>query len=225
MKKVFRLLVMAAFVCGMTAMVGCGSDDEDDGGNGGNGGNNVVNPENLPTTLNETFDNGVPTNWGNIDADGDGYKWQNFYYNQSGGQTEPDGTVNSASYYNVIGPLSPDNYLVTPKLWIEDGAKLTYDIVAADAYFDHYSVLIGNMENGSFVSVATLLEEDVPSTDVTTRTIDLSQYKGNGYCISFRHHNSYDEYVMKLDNVVVGKSGKAANTTMAPTPKNALKVK
>ena len=61
MKKVFRFFAMAAFVFGMTAMVACGDKEEgDNDGNGGNGGNEPVeNPDNLPTSLMETFDNGI----------------------------------------------------------------------------------------------------------------------------------------------------------------------
>ena len=86
MKKVFRFFAMAAFIFGMTAMVACGDKEEgDNDGNGGNGGNEPVeNPDNLPTSLMETFDNGIPSTWTNIDADGDGYKWQNYLLTQDG---------------------------------------------------------------------------------------------------------------------------------------------
>ena len=176
--------------------VSCKKDE-----NGSNGGNS----ENLPTTLDENFDNGIPSTWNNIDADGDGYKWQNTLITQGGDESDPYPCAMSASYLNVIGALTPDNYLVSPKIYIEEGAKLTYEVAAIDQsyYQDHYAVLIGTMENGAFKTVATLLEENVPSPSTTTRTIDLSEHKGKSVCIAFRHFNCTDMYIMTIDNVKV----------------------
>lgn len=207
---------MAAFVFGMTAMVSCGKDDDgEDGGNGGNGGNNepVVNPDNLPTSLSETFDNGIPSDWINIDADGDGYKWQNYLLTQDGTQSEQQAAL-SASFMNTIGALTPDNYLVTPKLWIEDGAKLTYEVSGVDAtwFAENYTVYVGVVENGSFVPKGTLLNETVPSVDATTRTIDLSEYKGQALNICFRHHDNEDIYYIVIDNVRIGKDSKGLSS-------------
>lgn len=196
MKKVTRIFTIAALAFGMVMAVSCKKDE-----NGGNGGNS----ENLPTTLDENFDNGIPSTWNNIDADGDGYKWQNTLITQSGDESDPYPCAMSASYYNMIGALTPDNYLVSPKIYIEEGAKLTYEVAAIDQsyYQDHYAVLIGTMENGAFKTVATLLEENVPSPSTTTRTIDLSEHKGKSVCIAFRHFNCTDMYIMTIDNVKV----------------------
>lgn len=196
MKKVTRIFTIAALAFGMVMAVSCKKDE-----NGSNGGNS----ENLPTTLDENFDNGIPSTWNNIDADGDGYKWQNTLITQGGDESDPYPCAMSASYLNVIGALTPDNYLVSPKIYIEEGAKLTYEVGAIDQsyYQDHYAVLIGTMENGAFKTVATLLEENVPSPNTTTRTIDLSEHKGKSVCIAFRHFNCTDMYIMTIDNVKV----------------------
>ena len=207
MKKVFRFLAIAAFAFGMTAMVACG-DKEEEGEGGGNGNNTVVeNPDNLPTTLSEGFENGVPAGWTNIDADGDGYAWQDWLYSQTGEELSGYGFIMSASYLNTINALTPDNYLVSPKIWIEDGATLSYEVGAMDAnyYQDHYAVLLGNVENGAFVPVATIVDEDVPSPNTTTRTFNLSEYKGQALSIAFRHFNCTDMYIMTIDNVTVSK--------------------
>ncbi len=213
MKKVIRFFAAAAFVFGMTAMVSCGGDDEGD--NGDNGGNNepVVNPENLPTSLSETFDNGIPSDWINIDADGDGYKWQSYLYLQDGSQSEQQAAL-SGSYMNTIGPLTPDNYLVTPKLWIEEGTKLTYEVSGVDQqwYAENYTVYVGVMENGTFVPKGTLLNETVPTAAVTKRTIDLSEYKNQSLNICFRHHDIEDIYYIVIDNVTVGKDAKGLSS-------------
>lgn len=205
MKKVTRFFAIAAIAFGMTMMFACGGNDPDNPDNPGGGGNGGGNTENLPTTLDETFANGIPGTWTNIDADGDGAMWMS-----TGGQladADGNGAVYSQSYDNNIGPLTPDNYLVTPKLYIEEGATLSYEVGAVDAnyYRDHYSVLVGNVENGVFKAVGTLVNEDVPSPNTTTRTFSLSDYKGQSLSIAFRHFDCIDMYIMTIDNIKVTK--------------------
>lgn len=98
-------------------------------------------------------------------------------------------------------------YLVTPLLWIEDGAKLTYEVSGVDAtfYAENYTVYVGVMENGAFVSKGTLLNETVPTADVSRRTIDLSAYKNQALSVCFRHHDNEDIYCIVIDNVRIGK--------------------
>ena len=65
MKKVFRFFAIAAIACGMTMAVSCNKDDNgENGGNGGNGGGG--NTENLPTTIDENFNNGLPSTSGSL---------------------------------------------------------------------------------------------------------------------------------------------------------------
>lgn len=210
MKKVSRILACAFLAMGMVMTVSCGDDDE---GNNGNGGNNGGNTENLPTTIDENFDNGIPATWTTIDADGDGITWMmcSEYFSETYGVDGSD-CVMSPSYINNIGPLTSDNYLVTPKIYIEDGATLSYQITNFQAeYPDPYSVLIGTLENGEFTSVGTLVPEEQVETGAydgngayTSRSVDLSAYKGQSLCIAFRH-NATDCYWLLLDNVKVTK--------------------
>lgn len=224
MKKVFKIFALAAVALCVTTFVGCKDEEKEEENN-----NNTAteNPNNLPTSLSEDFANGVPSGWTNIDADGDSYAWQDWLNDQQGQQMQGDGVIMSASYLNGVGALTPDNYLVTPKLWIEDGAKLTYEVGAVDAnyYQDHYAVLVGTVENGVFVSKGSLVDEDVPSPSTTTRTFDLSEYKGQEVCIAFRHYNCTDMYIMSIDNVKIGKDAKGGTSSYAKFADNAMKVK
>ncbi len=203
MKKFASFMTIAALVCGMTMAVGCSKDEEENGGNNGGG-----NTSNLPTTIDENFDNGLPGGWTVIDADGDGNNWisSSSYFSQPCGV---DGTacMASASYINETGVLTTDNYLVSPKIYVSDGATLTYQVSNYQAeYPDQYSAMLGTVENGAFKAIATLVTERV-STDYqsfTTKTFDLSQYKGKEVCIAFRHNDS-DAYWLLIDNVKVSK--------------------
>lgn len=202
MKKATRIFTIAALAFGMVMAVSCKKDE--------NGGGNT---ENLPTTLDENFDNGIPSTWTNIDADADGYKWMP----SSQGFQSPcgvDGTecAASASFINGIGELDAENYLVSPKIYIEEGATLTYDVTNFQSQFpDSYSVMIGTVENGAFVSQATIVPAERVSTGYredngafTHRSVDLSPYKGKSVCIAFCHKD-YDAYWLLLDNVKVSK--------------------
>lgn len=215
MKKLYRFLALVANACVMIVMVACGGDDKVPG-----------NTENLPTTLSEKFDNGIPSDWTNIDADGDGRAWQDYILDVAGNHISLDGQVCSGSYLNSIGALEPDNYLITPKLYIKAGATLSYDVAPFDTiyYPDHYAVLVGTIEDGVFNPVGTLVEEDCSQAAVT-RTVSLNEYKGQSLNIAFRHYNCTDVYVMTLDNVTVGTGAKAHVATEPQKLQNTNKEK
>ncbi|MBR4505232.1 MAG: choice-of-anchor J domain-containing protein [Bacteroidales bacterium] len=217
MKKVFRLMAIAAITCGLCMNVGCGKDEEDGDGNGGNN-TPVVNPENLPTTIDEHFDNGMPEGWVAIDADGDGYNWvlasQSWFATNGTGNAAfgIDGSdcMASASFINGINALTTDQYLVLPKLYIpEEGRTLTYQVTNYQAqYPDQYSVVVGTLENGTFNVTATLQAPERVNTGIaeetgyTARTISLNDYKDQSIYIAFRHNDS-DAYWLFVDDVKV----------------------
>jgi len=162
--------------------------------------------------LNESFTAGtLPAGWLNVDVDGDGYKWQFEVY----GSTAPyppmpsEGhndtySINSASYYNGIGALSPNNWLITPQLELTGNTELTYWVKAIDASYsqDHYGVYVST--TGTNPSDFTLVFEETltpANANWTPRTVNIPQ-AGNCY-IAFRHFSSYDIYIMCLDDIIV----------------------
>lgn len=215
MKKVVRFFAIAAIAFGMTMAVGCDKDNTDDnGGNGGNGGNS----ENLPTTIDENFNNGFPAGWTAVDADGDGHNWvldSQSWFATSGTGSELHGTdgsdcMASASFINGTGALNTDQYLVLPKLFIpNEGRTLTYQVTNFQAqYPDQYSVVVGTLENGTFTITGTLQAPERVGTGIneqtgyTSRSISLEAYKGQSIYIAFRH-NDTDAYWMFIDDVKV----------------------
>lgn len=207
MKKTFRFFSILAVAFSLTMAVSCNRDPEEEGGSNNNGNGNV---NNLPTTIDETFATGIPADWTTIDADGDGYNWASTHLN--GGDladADGNGAVFSQSYENSVGALTPDNYLVTPKIYI-DGQTLTWQVGAQDAGYpnEHYAVLVGTIENGQFVSQGTLHEETFTgsskaATNFYNRSVSLAQYKGKELCIAFRHYNCTDMFYLNIDNVKV----------------------
>ena len=209
MKKVFRIFTIAAIAFGMSMTVACTDDNEGGGNNNGNGGNGG-NTENLPTTIDENFDNGI-SNWTVIDADSDGDSWiiSTDVLGEGYGHNGSTGCALSKSYDNNIGVLYPDNYLVSKKIYINDGAKLTWFVAAQDASYpeEHYSVEIGTVQNGTFNKIATIFEETLTAKKAQSswynREVNLSQYKGQSVQIAFRHHNCSDMYFLLVDDVKV----------------------
>lgn len=215
MKKTVRFFAMAAIALGMTLAVGCDKDNTDDGNGGGNNGGNT---ENLPTTIDENFNNGFPAGWTAIDADGDGQNWilasQSWFATNGNGGSDLgiDGSdcICSASFINGIGALTTDQYLVLPKLFIpNEGRTLTYQVTNFQAqYPDQYSVVVGTLADGTFTITGTLQEPERVSTGIndqsgyTARSISLDAYKGQSIYIAFRH-NDTDAYWLFLDDVKV----------------------
>lgn len=209
MKKVFRFFAIAALAFGMTNLVACGGDEEEGDGNGNN---TQQEEQGEPVLLDENFNNGIPSTWTNIDADGDGITWMRCseVFSQGYGVDGSDCAA-SASFINGTGALSADNYLVTPTMHIPGagGYKLTYYVGNFQAeYPDSYSVLVGTVENGVFVSKATLYsgESTVGLYDnndpMEQKTFNLDEFKGQDVQIAFRH-NCTDMYWLMIDNVKV----------------------
>jgi len=147
----------------------------------------------------------IPSEWLNIDNDGDGYKW-GIYSNRYAG---------SASY-SPGRPLFPDNWLITPAIDLTSavtGTALTYKISGGEyiQYAEHYKVFLSttNTDLSSFTNL--LYEETIPyysgigmmSDGWIPRTINLEQFIGQTVYIAFVHCESTDINTLLLDNVVV----------------------
>ena len=105
------------------------------------------------------FDDDTMEPWTTIDADGDGYAWMHSSeFDLSGtGHNLSQGHMISQSYDNNYGALTPDNYLVSPKVVL--GGKITFWAAAQDADWpsEHFGVAVstkGNTDAADFVMVS-----------------------------------------------------------------------
>ena len=161
-------------------------------------------------------------NWTTIDADGDGNDWKLFA--ESGyGHHSTDGVVVSYSYDNINqSALSPDNYLVSPKLSITNGNKsLTFYARAMDEAYpsDHFGVAVSTTVNNQTSAFAMVQEwtmtaksaggevRGMRSADRVGNwhhfTVDLSDYVGQDIYLAIRHFNSTDNFCLCVDDVVL----------------------
>ena len=165
----------------------------------------------------ESFEQGIPSTWQNIDKDGDGYKWwktrEEPYFESFDKSTHHgEQSIHSNSYIKQGQKiLEPDNWLILPEQNLSEKKiySLTFDIVAFDGKYlkDKIGIYISTDGGNSY----TQLGDDFDFTqselgnspdvkDVWQEVeVDLSAYSGKKVTIAIVHHNSRDEYVVVMD--------------------------
>lgn len=159
---------------------------------------------NAQSLLEEGFENGLPSGWTTLDADGDGYTWTDEY----GFDGHTGISITSASYINGLGALTPDNWLVTPAVNLVSNATLTFWVCGQDASWsaEHYGVFISTTSATDPSAFTQLMEETIGSKDQspwTQKSVNLSAYTGHNVYIAFRHFNCTDMYMINLDDVEI----------------------
>ena len=153
---------------------------------------------------NEGFEGSfLPMGWLNIDADGDGYKWKEMAgaeYTHSG-----EKCASSSSYDNTAGPLTPDNWLISPKLSFPDDhvGTLKFWVAPQDPNWptEVYSVMVSTT-NTDLASFNPVFNEMIIASTWQQKTVQLP-YAGQDIYIAFRHHDVTDIFMMKLDDISV----------------------
>ena len=142
------------------------------------------------------YDNPEETDWTTLDYDNDGYNW--FWNNNS---------YYSVSYDEGTGEgLTPDNYLVSPKIKIEEGMCFNFWACAGDdMYPDFCGVAVSAdgqsfemIEEGWYIGNGEI--EGYPSEWVK-KTVSLDAYAGQELFVAIRHFNVENAYCLIIDNV------------------------
>ncbi|MBQ8222580.1 MAG: choice-of-anchor J domain-containing protein [Bacteroidales bacterium] len=172
------------------------------------------------------FDDGSMEGWQTIDADGDGFNWR-ITTDIMGPGYGHDGSrycVISQSFDNdSLGPLTPDNYLVTSdKYLIKDGSQLSFYVCAQDATYsaEHYAVAISTTGNTNPEDFTIIFEETLtakgdakPQGAWYQKKIDLSSYAEQEIYIAFRHFNCTDQFYIDLDDIVLVNESKSKDNS------------
>ena len=155
--------------------------------------------------------------WTTIDADGDGYDWSLLISNEVLGQNGLAGMMTSASYAGGTA-LTPDNYLVSPKLKLD--GKITFWANAQDASFpsEHFGVAVstaGNTDAADFTMVSEEWEMTAARTAKAPRKaqgtwyeyeVDLSSFAGQEGYVAIRHYNCSDWFRLNVDYITLSTS-------------------
>lgn len=144
--------------------------------------------------------------WTFLDEDEDGYTWDPAVFSTSDQAHTGSGCIGSASYINNVGALTPDNWLISPQIYLpqDNGFTLSFYVGAVDQtyYAEHFGVFIST--TGMNPSDFTLLEQyTLTSNAWTQKSINLDAYAGQHVYIAFRHFNVTDQYWMKLDDITI----------------------
>lgn len=104
------------------------------------------------------------------------------------------------------GVLTPDNWLISPRLQIEEDYSLTWMVSAQDPDWmaENYSVLISNTtpDVDQFTQLHT---ETINQSGWLQRSLSLADYAEDTIYIAFRHHNCTDQFFIKLDDIKIKK--------------------
>ena len=150
--------------------------------------------------------------WKTIDADGDTYNWTLSPIGGGYGHNGSDGAVFSYSYSNYSGALTPNNYLVSPKLTITaNNHYVTFYASALDEAYpaDHFGLAVST--TGTNVSDFTMLQEWTMTSKQGgwhEYSVDLNNYIGQDVYIAIRHFNCTDDFCIVVDDIFVGPQAK-----------------
>lgn len=166
----------------------------------------------------ESFEQGIPSTWQNIDKDGDGYKWWKVkeeisFENINNSTHHGNESIHSNSFLRYGGynqqALEPDNWLILPEQNLSEKKiySLTFDIVAFDGGYlkDKIGIYISTDGGNSYIQLGddfdfTQSELGYNVRDVWQEVeVDLSAYSGKKVTIAIVHHNSRDEYMVVMD--------------------------
>jgi hypothetical protein len=102
------------------------------------------------------------------------------------------------------GALTPDNWLITPRFQIGEDYRLSWRVAAfhPDWPAETYSVLISNTTPDE-TEFTALFTETLSTGDWQYRDLDLSAYEGDIVYIAFRHWDTTDQYMIKLDAIKI----------------------
>lgn len=153
----------------------------------------------------ESFETNGLGCWTTIDADGDGYDWA--YFSPSDASCAHTGSVSirSTSYQDGYG-LNPDNWIISPKFHLPSlSAQISWWERAHSSSWthEHYGLYIST--TGTNPENFILLWEGEPQSGASwnQRTMLLNPYCGQEVYIAFRHFDTYNQFALLLDDIVV----------------------
>ena len=151
--------------------------------------------------------------WTTIDADGDGYTWSVIINSNNPGYDGNPGLVTSASYEKTA--LTPDNYLVSPKMKLD--GKITFYASAQDASYptEHFGVAVSTASGTDAADFQMATEEWEMAAARAHKVprkvqgkwyfyeVDLSSYAGAEGYVAIRHYNCTDMFRLNVDDITL----------------------
>jgi hypothetical protein len=169
----------------------------------------------------EGFEAGtLPAGWVIYNVDGDAYNWENTAVNLSV-FTAHTGLycMTSASYVNNVGPLTPNNWLVTPGIAVTSASELKFWVAGQDPSYaaEKYYVKVSTTGN-AVADFTTTLHTAVSTGAWQEIVVNLSSYAGQTIYLAFQHADITDMFYLKLDDVTVTATATRSAQTASVAP-------
>ena len=156
------------------------------------------------------------------DADGDGFNWD-----IAGGKTHSGSyCATSASFDNDYGVLTPDNWLFLPPFILPNDVTdftLSWWAIAQDSGWTHENYSVYVTEDPETFGTNPVYTGE-PTGRYAQQKVSLEAYAGKTIYVAFRHYNCTDNFMLNIDDIVVGNivgiqnAENAANVTIFPNP-------
>ncbi|MDR2206890.1 MAG: GEVED domain-containing protein [Flavobacteriaceae bacterium] len=202
----------------------------------------VYGQVNAQTWFSDDFnDLDISSDWTIYDQDGDTWIWEVTQFVDDFGFPAGTPVMNSRSWDYITGdPLTPDNWAVSPAIDLTSVTPgtdvfLTYKVCGVDPLYsgEHYGVYAATSNTiAALTAAGELFGEGSTSAplpggldNMANRTVDLSSFAGQTVYVAFRHYNSFDQFVLAIDDVKVSSpqvcdgsavSGVTVNATASP---------
>ena len=146
--------------------------------------------------------NNLPEGWTSIDSDGDGNNW--YSVNNIGAEYCHSGTglVTSASYNGSA--LTPDNWLITPKVALDGTMSVWLRAQDPSWAAEHFAIYLSTTGTDVSNFTTTLVPETEATGEYVEYTADLSAYAGQQGYIAIRHFSCTDMFRLNIDDFFIG---------------------
>ena len=172
--------------------------------------------------------------WTMVDVDADGNDWEAREWAGSGTWYEPfGGAMNSYSYDNNTGPLTPDNLAIAPSQDLSgvSSAMLTWssgtgETTASGWYEDHYSVYVVTDPTAIATAMPVFETTLLAGETVYNESVDITSIAAGQATVyvAFRHFNCTDEWTVTIDEVSIWDASSVVENTLEakayPNPAN-----
>jgi hypothetical protein len=150
-----------------------------------------------------TGDTIIPGGWQIVDGDGDSFSWETYQYTPHSGVY----SLTSESWRPVIGPLTPDNWVISPLIEIPVDTIVSWWIATQDVNYpaESYGVFVSVTGNTPEDFTDEIFFETLGADHAVwqQRVVDLDNYAGESIYLAWRHYNCTDNYKIKLDDIIV----------------------
>ncbi|NEN23264.1 T9SS type A sorting domain-containing protein [Cryomorpha ignava] len=152
----------------------------------------------------ETAGGALPACWQAIDADGDEQNWTIVTNDDGNFGLDGASAIGSFSYTGPAGPLTPDNYLITPQVTLSENESLYYAVRSLNSNYseEEYSVLVSTTGTDIADFTDEVFADNLEYVNQwQARTVDLSAYDNQTIYLAFRHFGVTDLVGFVIDAV------------------------